>query len=148
MKRVLYSIWQVAWGLPQTLAGAIAFLLAQPKQHAWYHGVLACSWQRRSCVSLGLFVFIAEDAIGRDDIASPKHPALRRLLAHEYGHTVQSALFGPLYLLVMGLPSALWSSTPSAKRRRARQGRSYYDFPTERLANRLAEHVLHEPTPR
>ena len=70
----------------------------------------------------------------------------RRLLVHEYGHTIQSLMLGPLYLVVIGLPSALWLNTPSFVRKR-RQGRtSYYAFYTERWANRLGERALGEPS--
>lgn len=137
------------WGLPQTLVGAVVFLAFRPPRHGWFHGVLVSSWPHRSCVSLGMFVFIAESAIGcADSLADPKRPSLQRIIAHEYGHTVQSALFGPLYLPIMGLPSALWANTRAAAQRRCAQNRSYYDFPTERLANYLGNRVLHMDTPK
>ncbi len=42
-----------------------------------------------------------------DDVALPYHP----LSMHEYGHTFQSRGWGPLYLLVVGLPSLLSAAT-------------------------------------
>lgn len=30
-----------------------------------------------------------------------------QLLVHEYGHTIQSLMLGPLYLAIIGIPSTL-----------------------------------------
>lgn len=47
-------------------------------------------------VSLGLFVFLQQKYFG-DKLA----------YRHEWGHQIQSLILGPLYLLVIGLPSAI-----------------------------------------
>ena len=62
-----------------------------------------------------------------------------RLLVHEYGHTVQSLLLGPLYLIVIGIPSVLWGFLGSKKRRDDQI--PYGAFFTERWANSLGEWV-------
>lgn len=31
-----------------------------------------------------------------------------KTIKHEYGHQLQSYILGPLYLLIIGLPSGLW----------------------------------------
>lgn len=51
---------------------------------------------------------------------------------HEYGHTRQSLILGPLYLLIVGLPSLLWAWWWNERR-----GVSYYSFYTEKWADRL-----------
>lgn len=51
------------------------------------------------------------------------------LLEHELGHTKQSKMLGPLYLLVIGLPSALHCVFRKCK--------NYYHFYTEKWANKL-----------
>ena len=54
-------------------------------------------------------------------------------IAHETdGHTVQSKILGPLYLLVIGIESFLWASFYDYKKH------CYYDFYTESWANRCA----------
>lgn len=54
-------------------------------------------------------------------------------IAHELrGHTRDSLYLGPLYLLVIGLPSIIWAMTYN------REKHCYYDFYTERRANRFA----------
>ena len=51
---------------------------------------------------------------------------------HEYGHTKQSRLLGPLYLIVIGLPSILWAWYWTSGRKY-----DYYDFYTEKWADKL-----------
>ncbi len=115
----LYALGQCTWGLVQTLAGLAVFLSCPGCRRSFYRGTVVTRWRRRDGLSLGLFIFVPE---GEDP----------RLLRHEYGHTLQSLLLGPLYLPVIGLPSLI----RAAWRRGRRRGRSYYDFYTERWADR------------
>ena len=68
------------------------------------------------------------------------------LLVHEYGHTIQSLVLGPLYLLVVGLPSIIWLNAPFLANMRKQRDLSYYAFYTERLANALGERATGEPS--
>ena len=60
----------------------------------------------------------------------------RNYMAHEYGHTIQSCKLGPIYLLVIGLPSIIWAGC--FKNWRKKHNKSYYDFYTESWADRLS----------
>ena len=51
---------------------------------------------------------------------------------HEWGHTRQSRMLGPLYLIVIGLPSLLWAAWWNPGRKAG-----YFDFYTEKWADRL-----------
>ena len=53
---------------------------------------------------------------------------------HELGHHKQSLILGPLYLIVIGIPSLIhaWLWNPNS-------GKSYYDFYTEHWANKLSK---------
>lgn len=79
----------------------------------------------RGSVSLGKYIFIYANTSNLD-----------RTIKHEVGHYKQSCLLGPLYLLVIGIPSFIWAALhsyiPYFKRY------SYYDFYTEKWANKLA----------
>lgn len=134
MKRFLYVLVQCTWGLPQTLAGAVIYLLYGRGERQSFHGAAATFWKHRSSVSLGAFVFVA---------GSP-YEARERTLVHEYGHTIQSLFLGPLYLFVIGLPSILWAGLPVFEKRRRAKGISYYSLYTERWANYLGENVTGE----
>ena len=128
----LYVLTQCLWGLPQTLLGLLIFLACPGCSHSTYRGAVVTRWRGSRGLSLGLFVFLPQ---GADD----------RLLAHEYGHTLQSLLLGPLYLLVIGLPSLIWAGLPALERRRARRRISYYAFYTERWADRWGGVVRPDP---
>ena len=65
-----------------------------------------------------------------------------RLLVHEYGHTVQSLILGPLYLFVIGIPSTLWGFLGGRKRRDEQI--PYGAFFTEKWANSLGEQITGE----
>lgn len=134
MRAALYTIVQLLWGLPQTAVGLIVFLAHAGRPHFRFHGAIVTTWKSRKAVSLGLFVFIGEADVND-------------LLVHEYGHTIQSLILGPAYLLVIGLPSALWLNLPACKRRRKRSELSYYTFYTERWANHLGKLVLKQEPP-
>lgn len=56
------------------------------------------------------------------------------IIRHEYGHRIQSYILGPLYLLVIYLPSYLhykWFTTQN------KSWDEYYDFITEKWADKL-----------
>jgi hypothetical protein len=57
-------------------------------------------------------------------------------IQHELGHSIQSLILGPLYLIVIGLPSWIWFTWyNNGKDKRV----SYYWFYTEAWANKLAK---------
>ena len=138
MKKVAYIAWQLVWGLPQTFAGLVTFVILalRGRPHFTHHGAMVTIWKTWAGLSLGPFIFINEREDGIDD----------GLLVHEYGHTIQSLILGPLYLLVIGLPSVIWLKTPALSRRRRERGVSYYTFYTERWANSLGEFALKRPS--
>lgn len=73
-------------------------------------------------ISLGNFVFISRYAWPNTE-------------AHELGHTVQSMILGPLYLILVVLPSICWTGL---KRNGFFKKTSYYKFYTEKWANKIA----------
>ncbi len=142
--KVFYFLWQCTWGILQTVLGFVLFLTHLRDKHFFYHGVVVTEWQAKSSVSLGGFLFVThepyfyeklKDEYAKDDLS-------KRLLVHEYGHTVQSAILGPFYLLLMGIPSTLWGFSPSCCKMRKEKEISYFSFFTERWANSLGEKVL------
>lgn len=146
MKSILYCIWQFTWGFLQSLLGLVHFLVYIKEKHYFYHGAVITEWKNKSSVSLGLFVFVTaepyfyeklKDEYSKEELAS-------RLLVHEYGHTIQSLLLGPLYLIVIGIPSTLWGFLPYYNIKRRDEQISYFAFFTEKWANYLGEKVTGE----
>jgi hypothetical protein len=82
-------------------------------------------------VSLGLFVFFTNED-------NPYVPVGRENRDHEYGHSLQSRLLGPLYLPIVGIPSELRVLYAFAHRHATgRRWAGYYDGFPEDWADRL-----------
>ena len=129
VKKHAYTAAQWTWGLPQTLVGAALYAVHRRDDHFDYRGAKATAWDKDTGVSLGKYIFVPRRAGGQ---------AGRFLLEHEYGHTLQSLILGPFYLLVVGAPSMLWNRLPYFRSKRKKTGKSYYLAPFEKTANILA----------
>lgn len=129
LKKHAYTAGQWTWGLPQTLIGSALYLAHRKDEHFDYNGARATVWDKDTGVSLGKFIFVPRSRKGSVD---------EFLLDHEYGHTLQSLILGPFYLLIIGAPSLLWNRLPYFARKRKRTGKSYYSAPFESTANHLA----------
>ncbi len=140
--RGLYTLLQTVWGLPQTLLGALVFLATLSCPHEPFRGAVLTRWRLKSSLSLGLFVFVTDDPLyhyrGRRTPEREKATA-EELAVHEYGHTIQSLFWGPLYLLAVGLPSLVWAWAPPFVRKRAKEHVSYFAVWPESRANELGE---------
>ena len=145
MKKILYIVIQCTWGIIQTSLGFIIFLINIKNKHYFYHGAIITERKVKSSVSLGMFVFTTTNPMKDKRIKNriPDEELSKRLLVHEYGHTIQSLIFGPLYLIVMGIPSTLWGFLPCFQKKR-NSGVSYFSFFTEKFANYLGEKVTKE----
>ncbi len=120
LKKILKEILFWTWCLPQTLVGLVAKLIWKGQKYNHYY-----VWTNTSgSISLGKFVFLSENS--KDNINTVKH---------EFGHQKQSFILGPLYLLVIGLPSIIWANFFGKYRQK--HNKSYDDFYTERWANKL-----------
>ena len=121
MKQLIY--W--TWCLPQTLLGFIvkALCKAKPTQ---FKNFKFYTWSSCGGISLGKYIII---------YPYKKAEQLERVLKHESGHQVQSFILGPLYLLVIGLPSIIWNVC--FRKYRAKYQIDYYSFYTEKWANKL-----------
>jgi len=113
------------WQLPQNIVGLFTMLyflivgkvrkIDETKWSAAYE-----STKMLGGISLGCFCFVS-------DLSSKR----KEYVAHELkGHTVDSRIMGPFYLLIIGLPSLLNAMFGFTK--------CYYDFYTEVRSNRHA----------
>ena len=146
MKKILYFIWQCTWGFLQSLLGFFVFLCHIKDRHYFYHGAIITEWQPKSSVSLGLFIFITKEPYFYEKLKDEYSMGelSSRLRVHEYGHTIQSLILGPLYLIIIGIPSTLWGFMPNLNRKRREEKLSYFSFFTEKWANQLGEKVTKE----
>ena len=143
MNKFVYRFIQLTWGAFQTILGLSVFLAHRRCRHFEYHGAVVTEWDKPSSVSLGMFVFVTKDPFFYEKLKDSfsKEELSQRLLVHEYGHTIQSLILGPLYLILMGIPSTLWGFLPSLNKMRRDKQISYFTFFTEKWANALGERV-------
>lgn len=128
----LARLLHVTWGLPQTIVGAATFVVMGRRRKRYaYRSALVIEWRLDRGLSLGPFIFVPDNCP-------------HNLVVHEYGHTVQALILGPLYLPAVVVPSLVWAGTPRLERRRLQRHVSYYSFYTERWANQLAWRVTGE----
>lgn len=126
MFKILYYLLQWTWGIIQNVIGLLLFLITLPKREIrMFNGAIVSRWNVRGSMSLGMFIFL-----GRDDI---------RIIVHEYGHSIQSIILGPFYLLVIGIPSYLWCNV--FRKYRKNNGIKYCEFYPERWANILGTNI-------
>lgn len=147
----LYILIQLTWGFFQTSLGFALFLFYFRAPHDFYHGSIRTKWSSFNGISLGLFIFTPndrEDKLLMHTQNNKNHLKERcdRLSVHEYGHTYQSILLGPLYLLVIGIVSWSWARMERYKNLRKKYGVPYSFCWTEEWANSLGERILKEPS--
>ena len=121
MREVMFYLIQWTWGLPQTLLGLFVYIKYRNCNHYKYECSIATFWNRRGGISLGAFIF------ARDE----------RLLAHEYGHCIQSLILGPFYLLLVGIPSYIWCNHPYFRNKRHENNIPYESLYCERWATNI-----------
>ncbi len=140
MKIILYRICQCTYGAIQTLLGFLMFLRYINKPHYSFHGAIVTEWNLSSSISLGMFLFVSVKYKEKPETID----LYGRLVVHEYGHTIQSLVLGPLYLIIIGIPSFLWAALPFLRIMRREKKISYYSFYTESWADAWGERTAKE----
>lgn len=134
---IFYILLQWTYALPQTLLGLALLVRFRKCPRFYYRGAVVVVHDGAfGGVSLGVFVFVN---------GSRGEEWRRAATVHEYGHTLQSLLLGPLYLLIIGIPSAVWCNAPRFNEMRA-NGASYFDFYPEKWAEAWGEKATGEPS--
>ena len=128
MKKVLLWLWQ----FPQHILALIIYFVLMTKKILLTRNTAGNriiitdtpGWG----ISLGRYIFM-DSAYGEQDID------------HEKGHSIQSLYWGPLYLIVIGIPSAvfnnLWDRLFHKNWPAGRRAEWYYSRYPEKQADRL-----------
>ena len=125
----LLKILLILWQLPQAILGSIIYIFFKKDiKDTYQRGFVKCYFVKdfRGGISLSPFIFI-------------NHKRLYDVnwINHEYGHYLQSLYLGPLYLIVIGIPSGLWAFIYG--RFITEEHNRYYKFYTEKWADKLGE---------
>ena len=122
------------WQLPQNLCGIIYRSISEDNRISVVEtydsrsvGAKVYLQKANGGISLGKYIFINQDYIDEDIV-----------IKHECGHVKQSKILGPLYLLVIGIPSILHAWLNNYIGCCWKNGEyNYYHFYTEKWANKL-----------
>ena len=129
IRNLILFIWQ----LPQHIVALIYFgyLVMMCKDlgvDSRYKQAIVIPCVMRGAVTLGNYVFVGLNS------------EYRKTVKHELGHTIQSKILGPLYLIVIGIPSITYCGLrrmfPSLRKK------NYYNFYTEKWAHTLSEKYI------
>ena len=112
------------WQLPQCLVGicVILFYIVSKKEIRYQNGIAVVKAFPAGGVSLGEYIIIH---ISCDDEETRKH---------ELGHRRQSRMLGPLYLIIVGIPSVCLCLLAKKSQK---INAHYYDHFPEKWANQL-----------
>ena len=122
IRNLILFIWQ----LPQHIVAIIYFgyLVMMCKDlgvDSRYKQATVIPCIMRGAVTLGNYVFVGLNS------------EYRKTVKHELGHTIQSKILGPLYLIIIGIPSIIWA----AVHKKIASNQPYDWFYTESTANKL-----------
>lgn len=127
MKDILRKVWTVLlyiWELPQNIVGLVLLLVLKGERRHYLKGMRFYYLDTfPGGITLGEYIVVG----------TRKESTVR----HEFGHVLQSRILGPLYLLVIGLPSLVHAWINGYIGCCDRHDEGYYHFYTERWANRL-----------
>lgn len=129
VEKIFVYLIQWTWGLPVNIVGGIAYLictkiLKHPHSKFGYANIVYLPWNAGG-LSMGLFIFVRDE--------KEKEEWLYNVRIHEYGHTWQCLLLGPLYYLIVAIPSVIWCNCFA--RYREKNNISYYKLYCEAWAN-------------
>ncbi|MGM9756930.1 MAG: hypothetical protein ACI3ZM_02130 [Candidatus Cryptobacteroides sp.] len=121
------------WELPQNIIGAIYFvylvIFSDTQICDDGDSIEIYSEKMSGGISLGIFRAYSAKYYANGS----RYFKLMRM--HEKGHRTQSKILGPLYLIVIGVPSLIWATLHSYCRKISEM--DYFAFYTERWADKL-----------
>ena len=126
-KEGITNVALLVWQLPQLFVGLIVafyFHLNKCSYKKYKDATVVCSYKMRGGMSLGKWIFLSES-----------YSELS--LLHEYGHCIQSKYLGPLYLIVIGIPSIIHAALNNIIGCCRKHESGYYHFYTEKWSNDL-----------
>lgn len=120
LKNILLWIWQ----FPQHIVGLLILLFIKGESKHKFDGIAYYYYDPfPGGISLGNYMILGDK--------------WSQSIKHEYGHTIQSRMLGPLYLPTVGLCSITWAGLYGSVIKETHNG--YYKFWTEKWADKLGK---------
>jgi hypothetical protein len=89
---------------------------------------------------MGMFIFTPYETAGDEG----RQEYCEKVAVHEFGHTFQALLLGPLYPFIIGIPSISWGSIPYFQKIRDEKKLPYTWLFCEKWASSWGEKALKE----
>lgn len=124
MSKVLYYL-EILWELPQFIIGCVLGV--------YYSRNNTIRIRKGNTTVLKVVKFNKGISLGKVVIVG--HLTGETTIRHELGHSRQSVILGPFYLLIIGIPSLLHNVIHKLFKKRW----NYYGFYTERWADKIAD---------
>jgi len=122
------------WELPQNLLGMIVLAVMKSNKkivHVELNGHRYLIETPKTGVSLGWFIFWTPSGNRYSHLTND-------CLMHEYGHTLQSVMLGPFYLIVVGVPSLMRVAYSRwYYKKRGKKWKNYFNGFPENWADKL-----------
>lgn len=128
------------WCFPQNLIGYIMYLFYKKCPQEVINNRIVVYWgKNKNGCSMGRYLFIPDDTnVEQDQVFSTKN-----FIVHEYGHSIQSLIFGPFWFLIFGFESmiwcALWQKINNYRVKKCQTPLLYNTFYPEKNANYFGE---------
>lgn len=130
LKKVLFYLIEWTWALPVNLIGLIGFIIfakiKKCRHERFYNATITYVPGNWGGISFGTFIFMNPD--------KPDNWIYNTKI-HEYGHTFQALLLGPVWFLVIAIPSFIWCNFKPCVEYRKKNNVSYYKLYCEGWAN-------------
>ena len=137
---ILYYLGQFTWGIIMNIVGLIATLFCliflKGKPHKNGYGVITEVKGNWGGVSLGIFALCGSYNQEDKDCYDPLF--YYEVRCHEFGHSFQNLIFGPLFLFVVAIPSSIryWLDEYGKLKK------DYFAIWFERDASNWGEHIM------
>lgn len=130
MKKFLFYLIQWTWAFPINFIGLLGYLIFAVirgcRHERFYNATVTYVPGNWGGISFGTFIFMREG--GTEEWSYDTR-------IHEYGHTWQALLLGPLWFLVIAIPSFIWCNFKPCINYRKKNNVSYYSLYCEGWAN-------------
>lgn len=135
MNGKIKNIAEWVWQLPQNICGIVWRNIKKDSIITEVGDSMATSVNAKvylmkagGGVTLGKYIFISQT-----------YQDQSKVIKHECGHVKQSKMLGPLYLIIIGIPSILHAALNGYIGCCKNNPKGYYHFFTEHWANKLME---------
>lgn len=135
MNGKIKNIAEWIWQLPQNICGIVwrrikkdDIIISTGNSTSFSLGAKVYLMRDGGGLTLGKYIFISQTYIDQNSI-----------IKHECGHVKQSKMLGPLYLIIIGIPSMLHAAFNGYIGCCKRHKDGYYHWFTEKWANKLME---------